>query len=151
MEKQERKKKKEKKKRKIITVISRLQGASGYNYEAECPILFHEPTRGNHVIQNTVKKQGEGLEKMKVNGPERQKSGQWRNSWQQVKHARLYSDLLPPNFKGRRFVSSGGIGGLNFCIRSTPLWEPSHKHNMYPEKQVYSSHEKRNAETFVSA
>ena len=77
MEKQEREKKeKEKKTWKVITVISRLQGASGYNYEAECPILFHEPTRGNHVIQNTVKKQGEGLEKMKVNGPERQKSGQ---------------------------------------------------------------------------
>ena len=43
------------------------------------------------------------------------------------------------------------LKGLNFCIRSTPLWELSYKHNLYPEKQVYSIHEKRNAEAFISA
>ena len=57
----------------------------------------------------------------------------------------------PLALKGGGLSAPGDIEGLNFCIRSTPLWELSYKHNLYPEKQVYSIHEKRNAEAFVSA
>ena len=56
-----------------------------------------------------------------MNGPERSKLRQGRSTWQWVKHARLYYDLLQ-SLKGE---SSSALvlnrEDLNFCVRSTPL------------------------------
>ena len=64
---------------------------------------------------------GEDLEKMKVNESGRY-LGQGRNSWQCVKHAWLYSDLLQA-LNGEHLSALGSQQREHsFCIRSPPDW-----------------------------
>ena len=55
---------------------------------------------------NAIEKYGEDLEKMKVNGPGKQKLGQGRNYGTDYKHIWLYSDLLCA-FKGKHSSALG--------------------------------------------
>ena len=64
------------------------------------PILFRRLTQEFASAKtNAIKKYGEDLEKMKVNGPGKQKLGQ-EEIMALTKHAWLYSDLLHA-FKGK--------------------------------------------------
>ena len=58
---------------------------------------------------------------MSVNGARRSKLEQGRHSWQWVKHAWLYSDLLQALQGEHSPALDSQQRGLNFCFRSTPL------------------------------
>ena len=73
---------------------------------------------------------------MKMNGPERSKLRQGRSTWQWVKHARLYSELLQA-LKGESLSALVlNREDLNFCVRSTPLrGSQPHKQKLKEEEE----------------
>ena len=74
------------------------------------------------------------LHSEEIRGRQRQKQtkkklisciGQGRKSWQWAEHMWLYSDLLQALRENICQLWVLSVGDLNFCVHSSPLWDPS--------------------------
>ena len=92
-----------------IYILQALNTRTGLNQLTMSSVPYFLPHRLTREFAsaktNAIEKYGEDLEKMKMNGPGKQKLGRGRNSGA-AKHTWLYSDLLCA-FKGKHSSALG--------------------------------------------